>query len=186
MMPRPQTQPTQHRQTPPSLAMAPVTRGRRNRADITRENIEPLSPALTSNTLTPVSSSHNHVRFDQDEENTPIAAQRAGSEMDEITKGANGDRSVDVNEPNTTGNEVLGSQGEEEEEEEEEDSDDDAPEAVSMGAGKKDAEKREEDAKRVVEAYVPSQSTPAQVTWAKTSTVKRKPIKRSERSETQS
>lgn len=68
--------------------------------------------------------------------------------MQEITKETNDSRDRDVN----------GSKSDEiPEEEEEEDSDNDAPETVSMSTGKELAEKREEEARRVVEAYISPQ-----------------------------
>lgn len=70
--------------------------------------------------------------------------------------------------------------------EEEEDSDNDAPETVSMSAGKELAEKREEEARRVVEAYISPQFILMHESHkAKPSTVKRKQTKKRERSETQ-
>lgn len=137
-------QSTQRHQAPPT--MSPVTRSRPNRAQVTGEDIKPLSPALASNTLNPTRPSHSHVRFDQDEESMPTTARRVSTEMDEITKEMNGEKESQVNKANGGSDEIPDS--------EEEDSDDDAPEAVSMGAGKEEAEKREEEAKRVVEAYV--------------------------------
>lgn len=70
---------------------------------------------------------------------------------------------------------------------EEEDSDNDAPEAISMGAGKEEAEKREEEAKRVIEAYISLQSIPGPscARLKDQSKVKRKRAKTRERSETQ-
>jgi hypothetical protein len=163
--------------------MAPLTRGR-TRANTAGGNIEPLPPAPESNTLTPARPSHSHVRFDQDEEITPTATQEAGSGTDGITKELNNGKVLHVNGTGSARDEIPDSQ--EEEEEKEEDSDDDAPEAVSMVTGKKEAEKREEGAKRVVEAYVSSQLILGTNDGTKTSIVKRKPIRRSEKNETQS
>lgn len=121
--------------------MAPVTRARRIHAEITGESIEPISPALTSNTITPTRSSHNHVRFDRDEENTPTTAD---SKMQEITNGGDYLREGTMD----------GADWAKDEAPEEEDSDNDAPEAVSMSVGKEEAERREEEARRAVEAYI--------------------------------
>lgn len=85
-----------------------------------------------------------------------------------------------------TVDEVADSQ-DEEGEGEGEGSDDDAPEAVSMGAGKQEAEKREEEAKRVIEAYFPRTYPPPSVlAGANALIVKKKQRGRSERSGTQS
>lgn len=70
--------------------------------------------------------------------------------------------------------------------EEQEDSDNDAPETVSMSTGKELAEKREEEARRVVEAYISPQFIFTHESHkAKLLTVKRKQTKKRERSETQ-
>lgn len=145
--------------------MAPVTRARRVRATITGESIEPLSPALTSNIITPSRLSHSHVRF---EENTPITARRVDHET---TEGANGRRGG-----HGDGRSGDGTNGAKDDvPEEEENSDNDAPEAVSMSAAKERAEEREEEARRIVEAYIsPEFILIYELHGAKISTVKRK------------
>lgn len=126
--------------------MAPVTRARRIHANITGESIEPISPALTSNTITPTRLSHNHVRFDRDEENTPATAD---PKMRELTEGEDCLKEGTMDGTDWAKDEVP----------EAEDSDNDAPEAVSMSAGKEEAERREEEARRAVEAYISPQFT---------------------------
>lgn len=157
--------------------MAPVTRAHRIRATITGENIEPLSPTLAPNIIIPDRLPHSHVRFDQDEGSTPITVQR-DTKIHKDTGEANSWRGGGLNGTDGTRDKVPDG---------EEDSDNDAPEAVSMNAGKEEAEKREEKARRVTEAYVSPQPIPGtNYTRLKDqSKAKRKRAKKRERSETQ-
>lgn len=156
--------------------MAPVTRAHRIRATITGENIEPLSPALVPHIIVPTRLSHSHVRFSQDEGSAPITVQGADVKVHKAT-GATSWRGGYLDGMDGTRNEVPDG---------EEDSDNDAPEAISMGAGREEAEKREEEARRVIETYISLQSIiGASCTRLKgQSKVKRKQAKKRERSET--
>jgi hypothetical protein len=120
--------------------MAPLTRAHRAKASRNGEPIEPLSPALPlTSTPTP---RRNHTRFDEDDTPTAAAATTT-SKPEEI---ANLQSSV---EPDSR--EIADSQ----ENSDASESDDEAPEETSLGAGKEEALKRDEEARKAAEAYMP-------------------------------
>jgi hypothetical protein len=125
--------------TPPD-PMAPLTRAHRAKASRNGEPIEPLSPALPlTSTPTP---RRNHTRFDEDDTPTAAAATTT-SKPEEI---ANLQSSA---EPDSR--EIADSQ----ENSDASESDDEAPEETSLGAGKEEALKRDEEARKAAEAYMP-------------------------------
>lgn len=121
--------------------MAPLTRAHRAKASRNGEPIEPLSPALPlTSTPTP---RRNHTRFDEDDTPTAATTTTTTSKSEEISDAQSSAK------PDSR--EIADSQ----ENSDASDSDDEAPEETSLGAGKEEALKRDEEARKAAEAYMP-------------------------------
>ncbi|KAI5840049.1 hypothetical protein DFP73DRAFT_559935 [Morchella snyderi] len=120
--------------------MAPLTRAHRAKASRNGEPIEPLSPALPlTSTPTP---RRNHTRFDEDDAPTAPAAAAATTTT----------KPEEIAEPQTFAKPDSREIADSQENSDASDSDDEAPEETSLGAGKEEALKRDEEARKAAEA----------------------------------
>jgi hypothetical protein len=118
--------------------MAPLTRNQRRRSDMNAE-APAIGPAANGANGIAKKKPSGHIKFDNDDQGDTIVVRESVSNSLELEE----KEDATLDEPGPKG----------EEGEEEEESDDDAPEAVTAASGREAVRKRQEEARKAIEAY---------------------------------